>query len=86
MGTLSPGEVVVWTGAPRRGPVFERGAAKSLVVVGYAVVMVALAFFFAPDGLHRHRPAAADFHRAATVHFPGEPRRADGDSRSGWHG
>jgi len=49
MGTLSPGEVMVWLGAPRRGPIFEPGSAKLLAIPGVGVVLVVLAFFFSPD-------------------------------------
>ncbi|MDT7728363.1 MAG: hypothetical protein QOI21_4939 [Actinomycetota bacterium] len=49
MGTLSPGDVVVWSGAPRRGPVFAPGTGKLLAIPGVGVVLVVLAYFFLPD-------------------------------------
>lgn len=49
MGTLSPDEVVLWSGAPRRGPAFEPRAVKLLAIPGVGVVLVVLAFFFWPD-------------------------------------
>jgi hypothetical protein len=49
MGTLSPGEVVVWSGAPRRGPVFEPRAVKLLAIPGFGILVAVFAYFFLPD-------------------------------------
>jgi hypothetical protein len=49
MGTLTPDEVVVWSGAPLRGPVFEPRAVKLLAIPAIGIVVAVLAYFFSPD-------------------------------------